>query len=163
MPCHAMHPMQDYFWKDFYMHNKSICNLYALLYWQNFILAKSGCYTKLHGRSSTWLGRLATTWCITNWWGNTWLYTGTWCSSVLPSVKLDALHGSAIPAGLIFLLVLCNPPHRGCGEPAKPGLLYPLVWISCCGIVFVGVMKQSRLLNKWFGILGNVLWSIELE
>jgi hypothetical protein len=20
--CHAMHPMQDYFWKDFYMHNK---------------------------------------------------------------------------------------------------------------------------------------------
>jgi hypothetical protein len=40
MPCHAMHPMQDYFWKDFYMHDESICNLYALLCWQNFILAK---------------------------------------------------------------------------------------------------------------------------
>jgi hypothetical protein len=22
MPCHAMHPMQDYFWKDFYIHDK---------------------------------------------------------------------------------------------------------------------------------------------
>jgi hypothetical protein len=22
MPCHAMHPMQDYFWEDFYMHDK---------------------------------------------------------------------------------------------------------------------------------------------
>jgi hypothetical protein len=46
MPCHAMHPMQDYLWKDFYMHDKSICNQYALLCWQNFILAKSGCYIK---------------------------------------------------------------------------------------------------------------------
>jgi hypothetical protein len=27
------------------MHGKLICNLYALLCWQNFILAKSGCYT----------------------------------------------------------------------------------------------------------------------
>jgi hypothetical protein len=25
IPCHAMHPMQDDFWKDFYMHSKSIC------------------------------------------------------------------------------------------------------------------------------------------
>jgi hypothetical protein len=22
MSCHAMHPMQDYFWKDFYMHDQ---------------------------------------------------------------------------------------------------------------------------------------------
>jgi hypothetical protein len=22
MLCHAMHPMQDYFWEDFYMHDK---------------------------------------------------------------------------------------------------------------------------------------------
>jgi hypothetical protein len=29
------------------MHGKLICNLYALLSWQNFILAKSGCYIKL--------------------------------------------------------------------------------------------------------------------
>jgi hypothetical protein len=47
-----------------------------------------------------------------------------------------------------MLLGLCNPPHRGCGEPAKPRLLYPLMWIPCCGIVFAGVVKQSRLLNK---------------
>jgi hypothetical protein len=44
MPCNAMHPMQDYFWKVFYMHGKLICNLYALLYWQNFILVKCGCF-----------------------------------------------------------------------------------------------------------------------
>jgi hypothetical protein len=30
---------------------------------------------------------------------------------------------------------LCNPPHRGRGEPTKPGLLYPLVWIPCCDTV----------------------------
>jgi hypothetical protein len=46
------------------------------------------------------------------------------------------------------MLGLCNPPCRGCGEPAKPRLLYPLVRIPCCCIVFAGVMKQSRLLNK---------------
>jgi hypothetical protein len=27
------------------MHVKLICNLYALLHWQNFILVKSGCYS----------------------------------------------------------------------------------------------------------------------
>jgi hypothetical protein len=71
-----------------------------------------------------------------------------WCSGVLPSVKLHALNGSMVPVGVTILLELCNPPNRGCGEPAKPGLLYPLVWIPCCGIVFAGVAKQSRLLNK---------------
>jgi hypothetical protein len=30
MPCNAMHPMRDYFWKGFYMQGTSICNLYAL-------------------------------------------------------------------------------------------------------------------------------------
>jgi hypothetical protein len=34
-----------------------------------------------------------------------------------------------VPAEVTVLLGLCNPPHRGHGEPAKPGLLYPLVWI----------------------------------
>jgi hypothetical protein len=29
----------------------------------------------------------------------------------------------------------CNPPHRGHGEQAKPELVYPLLWISCCDIV----------------------------
>jgi hypothetical protein len=72
-------------------------------------------------------------------------------------VKLHALHGSVVPVGVIVMLGLCNPPHRGCGEPAKPGLLYPLGWIPCYGIVFAEVTKQSSLLNKWFGILGNVL------
>jgi hypothetical protein len=71
-----------------------------------------------------------------------------WCPGVLPSMKLHALHGSVVPVGVIVLLGLCNPPHRGCGELAKPVMLYPLVWIPCCGIVFAGVVKQSRLLNK---------------
>jgi hypothetical protein len=42
MPCNASYAR--FFWKDFYMHNNSICNLYALLCWQNFILPKIGCY-----------------------------------------------------------------------------------------------------------------------
>jgi hypothetical protein len=33
------------------------------------------------------------------------------------------------------MLGLCNPPRRGHGEPAKPRLLYPLVWIPCCDTV----------------------------
>jgi cytochrome c biogenesis protein CcdA len=58
------------------------------------------------------------------------------------------LHGSVVPAGVTVPLGLCNQPRRGCGEPTKLGLLYPLVWIPCYGIVFAGVMKQSSLLNK---------------
>jgi hypothetical protein len=34
-----------YFWKVFHMYYKLICVLYALLYGQNFILVKCGCYT----------------------------------------------------------------------------------------------------------------------
>jgi hypothetical protein len=71
-----------------------------------------------------------------------------WYLGVLLLVKLHALHGSVVPVGVTVKLGLCNPPRRGCGEPTKPGLLYPLVWIPCCDIVFVGVAKQSRLLNK---------------
>jgi hypothetical protein len=70
------------------------------------------------------------------------------CFLVLPSVKLHTLHGSVVSIGVIVFLGLCNPSRRGCGEPAKPRLLYPLVWISYSGIVFTGVAKQSRLLNK---------------
>jgi hypothetical protein len=63
-------------------------------------------------------------------------------SGCMPSVMLhDALHGSVVPAGVTVLLGLCNPPHQGCGKTAKPGFLYPLVWIPSCGIVFVGVVK----------------------
>jgi cytochrome c biogenesis protein CcdA len=72
-------------------------------------------------------------------------------------MKLHALHESVIPAGVTVLLGLCNPPRGGCGELAKLGLLYPLVWIPCCGIVFAGIAKQSRLLNKSFGIIDNML------
>jgi hypothetical protein len=52
-----------------------------------------------------------------------------------PSVKLHAMHGSAVPTGVTIMLGLCNPPHRGRGEHAKPRLLYPLVWIPCCDTV----------------------------
>jgi hypothetical protein len=71
-----------------------------------------------------------------------------WCPGVLLLVKLNALHGSVVPVGVTVMLGLCNPPLRGCGKPDKLGLLYPLVWIPCCGIVFAGVTKQSRPLNK---------------
>jgi hypothetical protein len=46
-------------------------------------------------------------------------------------MKLHALHGSMVPAGVTVLLGLCNPPRRGHGELAKLGLLYPLVLIPC--------------------------------
>jgi hypothetical protein len=45
----------------------------------------------------------------------------------LASVKLHALNRSVVPTGVTVLLGLCNPPRRGRGEPAKPGVLYPLV------------------------------------
>jgi hypothetical protein len=45
------------------------------------------------------------------------------------------MHGSVVPVGVTVLLGLCNLPHRGHGELAKPGLLYPLVWIPCCDTV----------------------------
>jgi hypothetical protein len=41
------------------------------------------------------------------------------------------MHGSVAPLGVTVLLGLCNSPRRGRGELAKPGLLYPLVWIPC--------------------------------
>jgi hypothetical protein len=52
-----------------------------------------------------------------------------------PSVKLHALHRSVVSTGVTVLLGLCNAPCRGRGEPAKSGLLYPLVWIPCSVIV----------------------------
>jgi hypothetical protein len=58
-----------------------------------------------------------------------------WCPGLNPSVKLHALHGSVVPTGVTAMLGLYNPPRRGHGEPAKPGLLYPHVWIPCCDTV----------------------------
>jgi hypothetical protein len=62
--------------------------------------------------------------------------------------ELHALHGSVVPTGVTVMLGLCNPPRRGCGEPAKPGLLYPLVWIPYCDTINTGAVKQSRLRNR---------------
>jgi hypothetical protein len=43
------------------------------------------------------------------------------------------------------LLGLCNPRSRGCGEPAKPGLLYSLVSIPCYDTVTEKPGSQSRV------------------
>jgi hypothetical protein len=66
-----------------------------------------------------------------------------WCPSLNPSVKLYALHGSVVPTAVVVLLGLCNPPSRGHAEPAKPGLLYPLVWITCCDTVSEKPVSRS--------------------
>jgi hypothetical protein len=62
-------------------------------------------------------------------------------------MKLHALHGSVVPIGVTVRLGHCNPPHRGQGEPTKPGLLYPLVWIPCCDTVSEKLGSQSRVGN----------------
>jgi hypothetical protein len=55
------------------------------------------------------------------------------------------LHGSVVPAGVTVMLGLCNLPHRGRGELAQPGLLYPLVWIPCCDTVSEKLGSRSRV------------------
>jgi hypothetical protein len=55
------------------------------------------------------------------------------------------LPGSVVPVGVTVILGLCNPPCRGCGEPAKPGLLYPLVWIPCCDTISEKLGSRSRV------------------
>jgi hypothetical protein len=51
MLCHAMHPMQDYFWEDFYMHDKFDIQPICTSILVKFYVAKSGCYkpTPLEG------------------------------------------------------------------------------------------------------------------
>jgi hypothetical protein len=83
--------------------------------------------------------------CILSAQGNIWLYSWMWCLGLNPSMKLHALHRSVVPTGVIVLLWLCNPPRRGHGEPAKPGLLYPLVWIPCCDTVSEKLGSQHRV------------------
>jgi hypothetical protein len=75
-----------------------------------------------------------------------------WVLSLNPLVKFHTLHGSVVPTGVIVLLGLCNPPHRGHGEPAKPGLLYPLVWISS----YDTVSEIPRLLSRVGSIVGDL-------
>jgi hypothetical protein len=88
-------------------------------------------------------------WCVSLYfidrWGNIWLYSRTWCPRLNPSVKLHTLYESVVPTRVTVLLGLCNPPSRGCGEPAKPRLLYPLVWIPCCDTVSGKSVLQSRV------------------
>jgi hypothetical protein len=67
------------------------------------------------------------------------------CPGLNPSVKLHTLHESVVPVGVIVLLGLCNPPRQCCGEPTKPGLLYPLVSIPCCDTVSYLVGLSSRI------------------
>jgi hypothetical protein len=43
------------------------------------------------------------------------------------------------------LLGLYNPTRQGHGEPAKPGLLYPHVWIPCYDIVSEKPGPRSRV------------------
>jgi hypothetical protein len=71
----------------------------------------------------------------------------TWCPSLNTSVKLHTLHESVVLAGVIVLLGLCDPPRRGCGELAKPWLLYPLVWIPCNDTISEKLGSQSRVDN----------------
>jgi hypothetical protein len=82
--------------------------------------------------------------CILSADGETFGFT-TWCPSLNPLVKLHALHRSVIPVIVTFLLGLCNPPCRGRGESVKPGLLYPLVWITCCDTVIEKSGPRSRV------------------
>jgi hypothetical protein len=67
------------------------------------------------------------------------------CPGLNPLVKLHALHGSVVPTGVTVRLELCIPPHRGCGEPANPRLLYPLVSIPCCDTVNEILGLRSRV------------------
>jgi hypothetical protein len=68
-----------------------------------------------------------------------------WCLGLNPSVKLHALHKSVVPVRVRVLLGHCHPPCRGHGEPAKPGLLYPLVWIPCYDTVSEKLASRSRV------------------
>jgi hypothetical protein len=68
-----------------------------------------------------------------------------WYLGLNPLVKLHAMHGSVGPARVTVLLGLCNPPRRSRGEPAKPGPLYPLVWIPCCDTVSEKPGSRNRV------------------
>jgi hypothetical protein len=46
-----------------------------------------------------------------------------------------------VPVGVTVLLGLCNPPRRGHGEPAKPRLLFPFVWM-------LAVLKPNKIICK---------------
>jgi hypothetical protein len=68
-----------------------------------------------------------------------------WCPGLNPLVKLHTLHRSVVPTGVTVLLGHYNPPRRGRGELAKPGLLYLLVWIPSFDIVSEKPGSRSRV------------------
>jgi hypothetical protein len=49
--------------------------------------------------------------------------------------KAPCLARMCVTTGVTVLVGFYNPPRQGRGEPAKPRLLYPLVWIPCCDTV----------------------------
>jgi hypothetical protein len=57
------------------------------------------------------------------------------------------MHGSVVVIGVTVLLGLCNPPRRDHGEPAKLGLLYPLVWIPYFDTVSEKPGSRNRVGN----------------
>jgi hypothetical protein len=82
----------------------------------------------LDGHPATWLGRLTSTWWIID------LIKLVTTPGTLINTP-HALHRSVVLTWVTILLGLYNPPHRDNGEPAKPGLMYPLVWIPYCDTV----------------------------
>jgi hypothetical protein len=66
--------------------------------------------------------------------------------------EVPCLHGSVVLTRVTVLLGLCNSPCRGCGEPAKPGLRYPLVWIPCFDTVSEKPGSRSRSFLHWENI-----------
>jgi hypothetical protein len=66
-------------------------------------------------------------------------------SGLNPSVKLHDLHESVVPAGVTVLFGHCNPPCQGRGKLAKPGLLYPLVWIAFYDTICEKLGSRSRV------------------
>jgi hypothetical protein len=85
-----------------------------------------------------------------------------------PSVKLHTLHGSVVPTRVTVMLGLCNPPRRGHGEPAKLGLLYPIVWIPCYDTDSEKLGSQSRVgsiasqLESWVTCCDRQDWNTSL-
>jgi hypothetical protein len=81
-----------------------------------------------------------------------------WCSCLNHLVKLHTLHRSVLFVGVTVLLGLCNPPRRSRGEPANPGLLYPLVWIPCCDTVSKKLGSRSRVGSIADDLESWVMW-----
>jgi hypothetical protein len=80
-------------------------------------------------------------WCVSSyfigWWGNTWLYSWTWCPNVLPLVKLHALDGSVVPVGVTVVTPRFKAKTR-CSSYVCPG--------SCCHTYGQNVNTENQCL-----------------